>query len=78
MAKCKNCGKVVPYFANLPKYDTFATTSLCDDCYEASERMFRAQLAHIEESIKTSHRCTPNQEEVLKPNALGCIQSSRA
>jgi hypothetical protein len=28
--------------------------------------MFRAQLAHIEESIKTSHRCTPNQEEVLK------------
>ena len=28
--------------------------------------MFRAQLAHIEDSIKTSHRCTPNQEEVLK------------
>jgi len=61
MAKvCKNCGKELPFL------DRFTGNSLCYDCDEALGHKLPAQLAHIEESIKASHTCTPDQGEILK------------
>ena len=57
---CTNCGKKLPFLRKL------AGSTLCSDCHEAFETERKAQLASMMESIKTSHNCTAEQQQLLK------------
>lgn len=61
---CVSCGEKLTFFKK-------RNGKRCSDCSDAFERMSRAQLPSIKETIKTSHECTPVQQEMLKTCDLG-------
>lgn len=67
MAKvCKNCGK------ELSLLDRFTGSPLCDDCFSsAAKSESQAKLAHIEESIKASHKCRSREFSEHATDTLG-------
>jgi hypothetical protein len=59
---CDNCGKKLSFLHK-------SSNGLCSDCSRAqlaSEKVNRAQLPSIKQSIKMSHDCTSMQQELLK------------